>query len=65
MLQEASSNVITESNMWLAKKDVDAEVNTAKKNLVAWAKTQGLSGTALEELDTYVLELCQAYAENQ
>jgi hypothetical protein len=51
--------------MWLAEKDIDTEVNKAKKSIVAWAKSNGIAGTQLETLDEYILDLCQAYAQNQ
>lgn len=55
----------SKSGMWLAEKDIDAEVNTAKKDIVAWAKSNGITGTQLKTLDEYILDLCQAYAQNQ
>jgi hypothetical protein len=55
----------SKSGMWLAEKDIDTEVNKAKKSIVAWAKSNGIAGTQLETLDEYILDLCQAYAQNQ
>jgi hypothetical protein len=55
----------SKSGMWLAEKDIDTEVNTAKKDIVAWAKSNGITGTQLKTLDQYILDLCQAYAQNQ
>ena len=55
----------SKSGMWLAEKDINTEVNKAKKSIVAWAKSNGIAGTQLETLDEYILDLCQAYAQNQ